>query len=304
MGFAITCPGQGVLKNCLLKPYLRFPIKNILNDVNESLGYDFTRQLIDNDELWLKNTANAQPAIFTITYLIANICTQHLGLRLDKASVILGHSLGEYSALCLNGTLSLSTTIRLVTLRGKLMEKLQNDRYGMKILMLRPDKFDKIQEYCLQKEVLANINNHQQITISGFNEKLDQIIQDLKSKKLIMRSTELPVKIPFHSPQLSVVEPELSRFLDSEPINPSTFPLITNLTGEMSHDINDTISVNSKPVNWVKSINSLQQLEISDIINLGPSQVLYNLNKKFPYQNHILDELTSSEITAVQSILS
>lgn len=304
MFFAITCPGQGVLKRALLKPYLKFPIKNVLNEVNEALGYDFTQQLVDNDEVWLKNTVNAQPAIFTITYLINHICTQHLGLRLDKASAILGHSLGEYSALCLNGTLSLPTTIRLVSLRGKLMGKLQNDDYGMKILMLRPNNFDQVQEYCLENGVLANINNSQQITISGFNEKLDLVIHYLKSNKLIMRSTNLPVQIPFHSSQLSQIEPELLKFLDSEPINPSTFPLIANLTGEISHTITDTISVNSKPVNWVKSVNQLQNLGVSHIINLGPSNVLHNLNTKFPYENHLLDELTTSEISAVQSILA
>lgn len=280
---------------------MQYPIKPILDDINDSLKTNFTDQMIHNDKAWLTKTSNSQPAIVAMTYIIHHIAKTHFHMDLVKNSAcILGHSLGEYTALCLSGVLPLSTTVRLVKLRAQLMEKINIAGYSIKILLFRGD-YDKIYEICRKQGVLANINNYRQLVISGPNNKLNETVQQCQSITSV-KVRDLSVNIPFHSSKISSIEADLEYFLKSERILQYSIPIISNLTGTMWKDISDTIAVNSQSVNWVGSMEYLTHLGVTSIVNLGPSNILFNLNQHFGYNNYLLDEFDDTTVNQLRQL--
>lgn len=299
--YAVTCPGQGFVREGLLGPLKQFEhiYKDDLTVIDDSLQEKFSDQLYTHSSDWLMKTSNAQPAIVATTYIINKILREHYGLDVVKHSrVILGHSLGEYSGLLLSDRLDLSTTMKLVRLRGKLMESLDTSEYSMKVLTFKSEKFLEILHACNKNSIVANINHDQQITISGKTNALNTTIKEInnnKHKRVISRITSLPVSIPFHNSLIQSIEPDLLQY--SESIRPSSLPMITNLTGEEKTNdqeiFNNIIAVNSKPVQWVKSMNHLSNLGITHVINMGPGTILHNINKKYPFKNFSLDDFAT-----------
>lgn len=308
MRYGITCPGQGFIKSNLLLPYINHrPIfQNSLDIIDDALNQKFSQKLFNNNDQWLLSTKNAQPAIVATTYIINQILQKLYGINLiTPNAVIMGHSLGEYTGLLLNGKLSLSTTIKLVSLRGQLMEQLDlsSKEYTMKVIMFKPSNYDHIVQICSQHKVLANINSHQQVVLSGKQSTITETIKLINSQnRIILKVIDLPVEVPFHNEVMAPVESELKSFLEQEEDiggGGGITTMISNLTGKVSDDqdlIENTIAVNSKPVRWVDSINTLTEMGVTEVINFGPGQVLHNLNGKFPLTNYSLDTLEDTKL--------
>lgn len=303
---AVTCPGQGIIQAGFLGPYAQYRdnlLSPVLEEIDQALDMKFTENLFNQDpgfaRDWLMHTANAQPAIVSTTYIINYLYEQVAGQSLiDCSDAILGHSLGEYSALLLSGVTDLSTAVRLVRRRGELMQSLLDPTsdYGMMALMIRPNQFDSLVSYFHEHRVLANINSFQQLVILGEKSQLQSVLSEVPGKKSILKKISLPVQIPFHNELLSQIEPELTGLVDFSSIKQPRIPIISNLSGEKVLDakqaVSNTIAVNSKPVQWVKSL-SLLQAENYRVLNLGPGEVLHNLNSKFDLENVSLSSLAS-----------
>lgn len=319
MRYAITCPGQGFVRGQLLRPHIKYKplFQRSLEIIDDCLQESFSEKLFHENESWLLNTSNAQPAIMATTYIINEILVKQFNLNLiNSNAVLLGHSLGEYTALLLNQKLSLPTAIKLARLRGQLMERLQsstNTKFTMKAIMFRGDNFERIQQICNHNEVLANINSPQQLVLSGPKTTVDETINQINaSKRLILKVVDLPVTIPFHHKSLSPIQSELQAFLESESTgnnnntyNPGITEMVSNLTGELAQDdklLPNTICLNSCPVQWVKSLQTLSRMGITEVINLGPGQILHNINSKFDFTNYSLDSLNTSEIESIQHL--
>ncbi|CUM54715.1 uncharacterized protein AC631_04248 [Debaryomyces fabryi] len=302
-GYAITCPGQGIIKDGLLVPYAKFQhhFQESLEIIDESLNEKFSEKLLNNQDgfgkQWLIHTSNAQPAILATTYIICEIVRKEYGIDLprnEKVQFLLGHSLGEYTALLLSGVLDLTGAIKLVRERGRLMEELvSSDDYSMVALMFKPSYFSEIMLKSKEMEVLANVNSYQQIVLSGKLSKIDETIKAINNEsKKILKTVKLPVKIPFHNSILHEIEPKLLQL--ATPIQKPTKPIISNLQGEVSADpLLSTIRANSQPVQWTKSMEYLVRNNITDIINLGPGDVLKGLNSKFKVRNHSVESVES-----------
>lgn len=302
-GYAITCPGQGIIKDGLLVPYAKFQhhFQESLEIIDESLNEKFSEKLLNNQDgfgkQWLIHTSNAQPAILATTYIICEIVRKEYGIDLprnEKVQFLLGHSLGEYTALLLSGVLDLTGAIKLVRERGRLMEELvSSDDYSMVALMFKPSYFSEIMLKSKEMEVLANVNSYQQIVLSGKLSKIDETIKAINNEsKKILKTVKLPVKIPFHNSILHEIEPKLLQL--ATPIQKPTKPIISNLQGEVSADpLLSTIRANSQAVQWTKSMEYLVRNNITDIINLGPGDVLKGLNSKFKVRNHSVESVES-----------
>lgn len=308
MKYAVTCPGQGFIRSNLLAPYLKYrPLYQLaLDEIDQALNTSFSEDMISNDETWLHSTSNAQPAILSMTVIIHRILAHH-GIDLVANSLaIIGHSLGEYTALVLNNKLDLTTAVKLVRLRGQLMESLPLLGYKMYALMFKPQHFQHIYDVCQQHDVLANINGVQQIVISGHHAKLDLIITTLnKEKKIILRTTQLPVQIPFHNPILSPIEGQLTEFLSKSQQGEAITTMISNLTGDVvvNNDMVPTvISANSQPVQYVKSMDTLKNLGITTLFNLGPGTILHNLNRKYDFTNHLIDTVDEQVLESIRRL--
>lgn len=301
--YAITCPGQGVIKDGLLVPYAKYRhhFQNSLDIIDESLNEKFSDNLFVETKgfgkEWLLKTSNAQPAILATTYIINEVLRKEYGVDLigaDKVKYVLGHSLGEYTAHLLSGVIDLTTAVRLVRERGILMENLiTSDEYTMVAVMFKPTFFEEILQVCQEKGVLANINSYQQLVLSGTSTEVQEVIGEINAEsKKIMRAIKLPVNIPFHNSILGDIEPQLFEFVG--PCQSPKKPIVSNLIGEVSEKaFENTINANSQPVQWIKSVEYLIHNGVTDVINLGPGDVLQGLNCKFKIRNHSIDSLES-----------
>ncbi|KAG5420454.1 hypothetical protein I9W82_002335 [Candida metapsilosis] len=296
--YAIACPGQGIIRNGLLegnKKY-RHLFQPCLDEVDSALNCKFSDYLFHRDvsdsetRQWLQQTSNAQPAILASTYITLKTFEKvHEIDLLKNTQFLLGHSLGEYTALTLSGVFDLHTSVKLVKERGRLMEELvrkASSQFGMIALIIRPEHVNEIIDLATQHNVLGNVNSRYQIVISGEFTKLEEFVTFLKSvnKRMLLKTEKLPVSIPFHSGMLKDIVPGLRSIVDDK-INRQMVPIISNLDGEVSTDGSTTVekalTANYKPVQWMKSMETLTASGVDAVFNLGPGQILNAINKRY-----------------------
>lgn len=293
--YAVACPGQGYIRpQGYLTPYKQYKkeISPILEEIDESLGFKFTDHLFeenpDTNNVFFRHTSNAQPAIVATTYVIHQLYEQIYGVNLAKgASFLLGHSLGEYSALLLKGSLTFSQVLQLVRKRGELMEKMfPSEEYGMYAVNLRPANFEKVLEIVKGLGVLANINGKFQLTLLGPLDSVEESIKDLTNQKLIIKGVKLPVTIPFHSSVLAPIESHLLDLVNLFPKFPEALPdppyIVSNLAGhtlgpDTLTEIGSTIAANLKPVQWLASLENLLRDGVTQVLCLGPGKPVHGL---------------------------
>lgn len=305
--YAVTCPGQGLYRNGVLelvktqKPLFQ----RYLDELDAALNCKFSDKLFANSseteaKQWLNKTSNAQPAILASTCILSNLVeTEHQISIINNASYLLGHSLGEYTALVLSGIIDFTTGIKVVRRRGQLMEDLcLGQNYGMIALLIKPKFAKEVIELAQEHNVLGNINSNYQIVISGEITKLKEFIDILRKiqKMALIKAVQLPVSIPFHSEILKPVVPELKLLLDGA-LNDQNIPIISNLNGQVSYEKESTIrnilDANYQPVQWQKSIAYLENSPVSTIFNLGPGEALHGINKKYNVKSVSLDDVKS-----------
>ncbi|KAI5968222.1 hypothetical protein CANMA_002438 [Candida margitis] len=296
--YAITCPGQGIIRNGLLeenKGYRRL-FKSYLDEIDAALGCNFSAYLFHRDvgdsetRKWLQQTSNAQPAILASTYITLKAFEKVYDVDfLKNAKFLLGHSLGEYTALTLSGILNISTAIQLVRERGVLMEEIVRQTpgaFGMIALIIRPEHVDDVIRLAADYNVLGNVNSKYQVVISGELEKLDAFVSMLRkvNKRMLLKAERLPVSIPFHSTMLKDIVPEL-RLIVEDKINTQRIPIISNLDGQVSTEpytiVEKTLDANYKPVQWMKSMDTLTAAGVDTVFNLGPGKVVNAINKRY-----------------------
>lgn len=297
--FAVACPGQGILPYGCLHPLLPKleKFRNSMEIVDEALGEKFCQHLVEAPttslEKWSQLTSNAQPAILTSTFIIYDLFRQTHGVDLanhPKVSYLMGHSLGEYTALLLGGVISLSEAVRLVRKRGILMETLTKDKeYGMAVLMFKPADFQHVRSIAEEQGVLACINNASQILILGEFHQIERCIDFVNSpKKKILKVAKLPVTIPFHNKCLHPIEEELQKMVKN--VESPSRPIMSNLTGKpaISDPFQNTLMCNSRPVLWKNSMEYLIENNVESVINLGPGNAVDSINGRFKVKNHPL----------------
>ncbi|SGZ55921.1 CIC11C00000002284 [Sungouiella intermedia] len=294
--FAVACPGQGIIvRGCLnaLKSHQHLFQKS-LDCVDETLGCNFSSHLLDSPsstpDSWSQSTANAQPAIVASTYVLYSLFKELHGIDLardSRVSYLMGHSLGEYTALLLGGVLTLPQAIAVVRKRGLFMEQLvQQKKYAMTVLVFKPAEFDRVVDIAKEHGILACINNSTQVLISGEPEQLQKAVDVINlPKKRILKQAQLPVTIPFHNNVLSPMDDQLAALVTDES-RPSK-PVISNLTGQPceNYPFSNTVKSNSLPVQWKKSMEFLIEQGVSQIVNLGPGNAVDAINGRFKVHN-------------------
>ncbi|KAI5958879.1 hypothetical protein KGF57_002313 [Candida theae] len=294
--YAIACPGQGIIRNGLLEANKNYRdlFQPYLDEVDSALNCNFSQYLfqrdVNDDEIrqWLQKTSNAQPAILASTYITLKTFEKvhDVGL-LDNAKFLLGHSLGEYTALTLSGIFDLSTAVQLVRKRGRLMEEVvKSDKFGMIALIIKPENVSEIVDLATKHNVLGNVNSRYQVVISGELVKLREFIDVLKSvnKRSLLKTEQLPVSIPFHSAVLKDIVPGLRSVVEGK-IGTQSVPIISNLDGEVSTDSSTTVekalTANYKPVQWMKSMDKVIDSDVDTVFNLGPGKIINAINKRY-----------------------
>jgi [acyl-carrier-protein] S-malonyltransferase len=254
----------------------------------EALGFDLQELIFGGPEEKLRLTEFAQPAIL----LDSAIKFELLGRRPDYAA---GHSLGEYSALVCAGVLSLEDGLRLVHLRGKLMQEAAPAGAGGMLAIVKLD-YEKVREICAQTGAeIANYNSPEQIVISGRREALH------KAKELAEaargKGIELAVSAPFHSSLMKPAEERLKPEIERVKFAAPKFPVISTVSGEPETDpdrIKELLTRQiTAQVRWTEYIMKLKSLGVRRFIEVGPGDVLTKLLKRIDRE---LEALSFAEV--------
>lgn len=238
-------------------------------------------------------TANVQPAILTTS--IAMFRASNLQLP----DYVAGHSLGEYTALCIAGALSLEDAVKLVRLRGKEMQKAVPAGQGAMAVVLGMN-IETLKDICAKAEQetngvcdIANDNCDGQIVISGATVAIERAME-LSKEAGAKRAMKLPLSVPPHSRLMAPVAEKMKIALDEIEIKTPSVPLISNKTCQPMTDINEIkeslIYQITHGVRWRESVLNMVDLGITDLTEIGPGTALIGLVSR------ITDKITTHKL--------
>lgn len=253
----------------------------LYNKADETLGFSISGICFDGPEDELKQTKNTQPAIFlhsiVLFYLMKN----------RKFAMTAGHSLGEYSALVAAGALAFEDGLKLVRLRGELMQQSGAEQQGTMaaIVGLDPKTVNEICEEASQSSIVqaANFNSPGQIVVSGSITGVRKAMELAKTRGAKI-TKELPVSGAFHSPLMQSAQAGLKTALDRTKINDAAVPVYANVTAKPVYQADEIRSMLYKqltsPVRWEESIVSMAADGATKFAEIGPGKVLQGLIKR------------------------
>jgi [acyl-carrier-protein] S-malonyltransferase len=305
---AFLFPGQGAqaigMGKDLAENFL--VSKNVFEEVNDALGQNLSGLIWDGDIETLTLTENAQPALMA-TSIAAIKALEAEGIKFDQASYIAGHSLGEYSALCAAGSLSLTDTAKLLRIRGKAMQDAVPFGLGAMaaILGLDFDTVSQITNLSSEDQICqaANDNDPGQVVISGHKNAVDQTIElakDAGAKRAVL----LPVSAPFHCSLMQPAADIMAKALNDIKLEDPIVPLVANVraneqnNGDMIKDL--LIEQVTGSVRWRESIEFMISKGVSEVFEIGAGKALSGMVRRINREisvNQVFD--TSSVHAAV-----
>ena len=285
---AFLFPGQGAqaigMGKDLAENFL--VSKNVFEEVNDALGQDLSGLIWDGDIETLTLTENAQPALMA-TSIAAIKALEAEGIKFDQASYIAGHSLGEYSALCAAGSLSLTDTAKLLRIRGKAMQDAVPFGLGAMaaILGLDFETVSQITNLSSDDQICqaANDNDPGQVVISGHKNAVDQTIElakDAGAKRAVL----LPVSAPFHCSLMQPAAEIMAKALNDIKLEDPIVPLVANVraneqnNGDMIKDL--LIEQVTGSVRWRESIEFMSSKGVSEVFEIGAGKALSGMVRR------------------------
>ena len=261
--------------------------REIFDEANDSTGVDFTSIIFSGPKAVLDLTINTQPALMLHSIAILKLIEHLSGKKLEEyCSYVAGHSLGEYTAICAAGMISIKDTLQLLRLRGKSMQEAVPLGVGAMAAILGAEY--EIVEQILQVVnhtgvcAIGNDNCPGQIVISGTTEAIDEAIK--LTKELGKKAVRLEVSAPFHCPLMDPVKKIMQDALDKIAMKKPQVPIITNVNAQETTDPLKikTLLVEqiSAQVKWRQSINYLVGKGVRSMYELGTGKVLAGLNKR------------------------
>jgi [acyl-carrier-protein] S-malonyltransferase len=276
--------------------------KDVFDEVDEALGQNLFRIMREGPDDELKLTENAQPAI--MAHSIAVLRAWGIDLP-DVASFVAGHSLGEYSALCAAGSFDLSTTAKLLKLRGQAMQAAVPVGQGAMAALLGADlpMARRIAEAAAQGEVctVANDNDPSQVVISGNKGAIDRAVEMAKEMGA-KRAVPLPVSAPFHCPLMQPAAEAMSDALSYVLVQQPSVPVFANVTASAESDP-DTIrkllvDQVTGMVRWRESIGNMFEAGVDEFVEVG-GKVLGSMVKRIVPDAKVTSVVTIEDIEAL-----
>lgn len=295
MKYAFVFPGQGSQHIGMgAELYRDFRVaREVFDAVDDALSQHLFDLMQNGTEKELTLTVNAQPAIMAVSMATVRVLQKEFGIDLEqKLSFVAGHSLGEYSAACAAGVFSLEDTAKLLRLRGLAMQKAVPEGVGSMaaIIGLSAQDVDGLIEAASTDEaycVAANDNMDGQVVLSGHLKAIDKAI-DLAFEFGAKRAIKLPVSAPFHSPLMKDAEPVMAKALSEVLSHQPKIKLISNVTAKPTQNkeeiISNLVRQVTGSVRWRETMAFLDEQNVTDVIEIGPSNVLSNMFKR-AYKN-------------------
>jgi [acyl-carrier-protein] S-malonyltransferase len=284
MKYAMLFPGQGSQAVGMLSGHDAAEIASTFAEATQVLGWDVQGLISQGPAEELNRTERTQPALLAASVAVWRVW-QKQGLPAPAA--LAGHSLGEYSALVAAGSLDFADALKIVELRGQLMQAAVPQGTGGMVAVIGLDD-DKVEEVCKAypgSEVLepVNYNAPGQVVVAGQTAALEWLAANGKSMgaRMVMK---LPVSVPSHCSLMKGAAEKLAERLAQTKIHQPAIPVLHNLDAEARTDA-DAIRQALKeqlyrPVRWTRTIQNLQAQGISQFFECGPGKVLCGLGKR------------------------
>ncbi|ART79356.1 ACP S-malonyltransferase [Oceanisphaera avium] len=286
MTFAITFPGQGSQTVGMLSELFAEHdiIKHTFAEASASLGYDLSELVLMGPAEALNQTWRTQPALLTASVAIWRLWREQGGAMPD---VMAGHSLGEYSALVCAEVLSLADAVKLVELRGQLMQEAVPEGSGAMSAIIGLDNDTIIANCALaeQGEVVSpvNFNSPGQVVIAG-NKAAVERANILMKESGAKRALPLPVSVPSHCALMRSAAEKLEHTLTDMVFNEPVVSVINNVDvaqENTSAAIKDALVRQLySPVRWTETVEAMVGLGVTLSLEFGPGKVLSGLAKR------------------------
>ncbi|ENF3459829.1 ACP S-malonyltransferase [Yersinia enterocolitica] len=302
--FAMVFPGQGSQSLGMLADLAaQFPIvEETFSEASSVLGYDLWQLVQQGPAEELNKTWQTQPALLTASVAIWRVW-QHQGGKLP--TMMAGHSLGEYSALVCAGVLDFKQAVRLVELRGKLMQEAVPEGTGAMYAIIGLDN-ESIAKACEESalgQVVSpvNFNSPGQVVIAGNKEAVERAGAACKALGA-KRALPLPVSVPSHCALMKPAADKLAVALEEIEFQAPLSPVVNNVDvkTEVSPEAIRSALVRQlyNPVRWTESVEFIAAEGVELLLEVGPGKVLTGLTKR------IVDTLAAAPVNDVATLTS
>ena len=284
---AFLFPGQGSQKVGMLAELAEqfSGVQETFAEASEAIGFDLW-QIAQSGE-GLDQTENTQPVLLTASIALWRVWLDLGGIA---PKYLAGHSLGEYSALVAAQALSLTDAVKLVNLRGKLMQSAVPQGQGaMAAILGLPD--EKVLELCQSVSAsgqgsveAANYNAQGQVVIAGSTALVNDVMALAKEQS--GKAIALPVSVPSHCSLMKPAAEQFAAALEQTAIELPHIPVIQNVNAAIATDVAQLRQALTaqlyQSVQWTRTMQYLQDQGIQYVVECGPGTVLSNLAKRLP----------------------
>ncbi len=305
MGAAFVFPGQGSqavgMGKALAEAFA--PARAVFEEVDAALGEKLSATMWEGPADKLTLTENTQPALMAHSVAVMRVLQAEAGLDLKRdAQFVAGHSLGEYSALCAAGALTLADTARLLRLRGRSMQQAVPVGTGAMAALIGVtfEEASAIAKEAAQGQVCeaANDNGGGQVAISGHKTAIDRAIDIAKAKG--KRAMPLPVSAPFHCALMKPAQDAMAEALAKTSVKPPVVPVVANVVAKPVSDpaeiVRNLVAQVTGTVRWRECVEAMAGAGVKTFYEVGSGKALTGMGKR------IIEGITGAAIGAPADI--
>jgi [acyl-carrier-protein] S-malonyltransferase len=294
--------------------------REVFDEVDEALKQRLSKLMFDGPGEDLTLTENAQPALMAVSLAVVRVLAKEGGIRVaERAAVVAGHSLGEYSALAAAEAIGVAEVARLLRRRGAAMQAAVAPGVGAMAALLgvemaacaaicaeaalwrregQPDVRQVVQA--------ANDNGGGQVVISGHREAVERAVEIARTRG-VKRAMLLPVSAPFHCALMAPAAEVMEAALAEAAIRAPLVPLIANVTATKVVSAEEIkrllVAQVTGTVRWRESVTAAVEMGVDSFVELGAGRVLTGLVKRIAPDARGLNAGTPAEIEALLKVL-
>jgi [acyl-carrier-protein] S-malonyltransferase len=293
--------------------------REVFGEVDETLKQRLSTLMFEGPAETLTLTENAQPALMAVSLAVVRVLERDAGVKIGKAVLVAGHSLGEYSALAAAGAIELAAVARLLRLRGQAMQSAVPAGAGAMAALLGVEMAQAI-EICAEAAIWrregqaeirqvvqpANDNGGGQVVISGHRDAVERALEIARGRG-VKRAMMLPVSAPFHCALMAPAADAMAEALETTAVTAPLVPIVANVTAAKVSDPDEIkrllVQQVTGTVRWRESVLACTEMGVDRFVELGAGRVLTGLLKRIAPDAQGLSAGTPSEIEALVKAL-